>query len=102
MPNTIKDAESRLEINNLINIYSASSGIDKQLVIDDFALKDIIDFKKSLTEVIIEVVEPIALEANKLINDKKYLEVILKQGAEKAREISSKKISELYSIIGMI
>ena len=102
MPDTIKDAESRLEINNLINIYSASSGIDKQLVIDDFALKDIIDFKKSLTEVIIEVVEPIALEANKLINDKKYLEVILKQGAEKAREISSKKISELYSIIGMI
>ena len=102
MPDTIKDAESRLEINNLINIYSASSGIDKQLVIDDFALKDIIDFKKSLTEVIIEVVEPIALEANKLINDKKYLEVILKEGAEQAREISSKKISDLYSIIGMI
>ena len=97
MPDTIKDAESRLEINNLINIYSASSGIDKQSVIDDFALKDIIDFKKSLTEVIIEVVEPIALEANKLINDTKYLEVILKEGAEKAREISSKKISDLYA-----
>jgi len=101
MPDDEKNLSDRPEINNLINIYSASMSIEKKEVINQFASKDISFFKNELTDVLIDIIEPIATETIKLLDDKNYLETILIDGANKAQVISNKSISEVYEIIGL-
>ena len=78
MPDTLKGAETRLEINNLLNIYSACGLIDKEEVISKYASREISLFKKDLTEVIIKTVEPISIKTNLLLKDETYLDKILR------------------------
>lgn len=101
MPDDEKNLSDRPEINNLINIYSASMAIEKKEVINHFASKEISFFKNELTDVLIDIIEPIATETIKLLDDKNYLETILIDGANKAQVISNKSISEVYEIIGL-
>ena len=75
--------------------------IEKKEVINQFASKEISFFKNELTDILIEIIEPIATETIKLLDDKNYLETILIDGANKAQVISNKSISEVYEIIGL-
>ena len=102
MPYSLEEAESRLEINNLLNIYCACRNQDKKTSIASYASKEISVFKKDLAESIISVVEPISMETNKLLDDHNYLDKVLSEGALNARKISRKNLSELYALIGMI
>ena len=102
MPDTLKEAERRLEINNLLNIYSACGLIKKEEVVSKYASKEISLFKKDLAEVIINTVEPISIKTNHLLKDKAYLDKVLGEGANKARVIANKTIKNIYDKIGMI
>ena len=102
MPNSNKEAESRLEINNLINIYCACSLADKEKVIERYSSKEISLFKNDLADIVISTVEPISKKAKEFLSDKKYLNEVLTTGAIRARQISQKTISDLYGIIGII
>jgi tryptophanyl-tRNA synthetase len=102
MPNTLKESESRLEVNNLLNIYSACALMKKEEVISKYASKEISLFKNDLTEVIINKVEPISIKTKQLLTDKVHLDNILSMGATKAKEISCKTIAKVYDKIGMI
>ena len=102
MPMDLNEAEKRPEINNLLNIYCACTNRKKDEIISNFSGKEISFFKKSLTEVLVTVVEPISTKTKELLNDEKYLDEILVKGAENARNIAQKKIQEIYKIVGMI
>ena len=102
MPDTLKEAEPRLEINNLLNIYSACGLIKKEEVISKYASKEISLFKRDLAEVIINTVEPISIKTNQLLKDTAYLDKVLDEGANKARVIANKTIKNIYDKIGMI
>ena len=102
MPNTLKESESRLEVNNLLNIYSACAYMKKEEVISKYASKEISLFKNDLTEVIINTVEPISIKTNQLLTDKEYLDNILSKGAARAKDIACKTITKVYDKIGMI
>ena len=102
MPINLNEAEKRPEINNLLNIYCATTNRKKDEIISNFAGKEISFFKKSLTEIIITTVEPISTKTRELLNNEKYLDDILIKGAEDARKIAQKKIQEIYKIVGMI
>ena len=102
MPELGDDLSKRPEIENLINIYSSCSGISKNTVIEQFSSKEISYFKKELSQVIINLIQPICSEAKKLYEDKKFLNQILSSGAIRARQISQNTISDVYKIAGMI
>ena len=102
MPMDLNEAEKRPEINNLLNIYCACTNRKKDEIISNFSGKEISFFKKSLTEVLVTVVEPISTKTKELLNDEKYLDEILIKGAEDARNIAQEKIQEIYKIVGMI
>ena len=102
MPVNIEDAESRPEINNLLNIFCACTNDDKKNIIDMYASKELSIFKKDLVNIITSLIEPIASETSKLLNDHEYLDKVFFEGAIKARQISQKKLSDLYKIVGMI
>ena len=74
----------------------------KEEVISKYASKEISLFKTDLTEVIINIVEPISIKTNNLLKDKTYLDKVLGEGAEKAKAIASKTIKNIYDKIGMI
>ena len=49
---------------------------------------------------VVNEINPISLRIKKLLDDKVFLEKILKNGCEKANEIASKKIKKIHEIVG--
>ena len=101
MPSSSEEAGNRPEIDNLLNIYCSCTGKSKDIIISDFSGKEISNFKNDLTNVIISVVEPIAIKTKEFLNDPGYLDNILKKGSDDARKIAKLKIEDLHKIIGM-
>ena len=87
-------------LKNLINIYSLLSG-DKITTIESRYLnKGYKEFKEGLSEVIIESLRPIQRNYHSLINDKGFLEGILKEGSDNARYRARKTIQKVYRKVG--
>ena len=102
MPELADDLSKRPEIENLINIFSSCSGIPRNTVIKQFSSKEISYFKEELSQVLINLIQPICSEAKKLYEDKMFLNQVLSSGAIRARQISQNTISDVYKIAGMI
>ena len=100
LPSTIEELEKRPEAKNLIGIYSSLTNNTLQRSIDEFSGKNFSDFKEKLSEIIVNEINPISSKVKELLNDKVFLEKILKDGCEKANEIASKKIKKIHEIVG--
>ena len=102
MPDNNEDVSKLLEVNNLLNIFSGFSEIDKTELIEKYKGQNFSNFKKNLAEVIIEHIKPISKEIDKLMSDKAYLNQIISSGAEKASEKANVTIKEVYDIVGFV
>ena len=100
LPFTIEELEKRAEAKNLIGIYSSLMNNSLQKSIDEFAGKNFSEFKEKLSDVVVNEINPISLKIKELLDDKVFLEKILKDGYEKANEIASKKIKKIHEIVG--
>ena len=100
MPNENEDLKNRTEVLNLLVIFSSLSNQSIEKSINEFSGKNFSIFKEKLTNLLIEKIEPISKEINKLLNDQSYLDNILNEGSEKANEFASKKIKEMKKIMG--
>ena len=102
MPDNNEDISKLLEVNNLLNIFSGFSEIDKSELIEKYKGQNFSNFKNNLAEVIIEHIKPISKEIDKLMSDKAYLNQIISSGAEKASEKANVTIKEVYDIVGFV
>ena len=102
MPDNNEDVSKLLEVNNLLNIFSGFSEIDKSELIEKYKGQNFSNFKNHLAEVIIEHIKPISKEIDKLMSDKAYLNQIISSGAEKASEKANVTIKEVYDIVGFV
>ena len=102
MPDNNEDVSKLLEVNNLLNIFSGFSEIDKSELIEKYKGQNFSNFKNNLAEVIIEHIKPISKEIDKLMSDKAYLNQIISSGAEKASEKAYVTIKEVYDIVGFV
>ena len=102
MPDNNDDVSKLLEVNNLLNIFSGFSEIDKSELIEKYKGQNFSNFKNNLAEVIIEHIKPISKEIDKLMSDKAYLNQIISSGAEKASEKANVTIKEVYDIVGFV
>ena len=100
LPNNEKDLANRPEAVNLLGIYSSLTNQSLQNSINEFSGKNFSEFKKNLTELVVEKITPISNEINKLQKDNNFIDNILKTGGEKAEAIASKKVHEMKKIIG--
>lgn len=101
MPSDESSLVDRPEISNLINIFSAASGQSKNDVIKEFSEREISEFKSELTDVLIDLIEPISGEIKRLIIDQSFLNEVLQKGSERAKSISTMNISELHNLMGL-
>ena len=100
MPESIEDLNKRPEVENLLVIYSSLNNQNLEKSISEFQRQNFSEFKKRLSDVLIEKIEPISREIKKLLNDEKYLDRILLEGSNKAGKIASKKVEEIKQIVG--
>ena len=91
---------SRAEAVNLLNIYSALSNEDIIKVVEKFEGRQFSDFKKELNEIAVETLAPITKEMRKLLEDKTYLESIIKDGGNRANILAQPIITKVKDIIG--
>ena len=102
IPDNLKDLEKKPEALNLINIYSDLSGISLEQVLNEVKGKDYSYLKNKLSEVLIEVICPIGKKIKDLLEDKSYLEKVLKEGTEKARDLAVHNLKEVQNAVGFI
>ena len=100
LPSDKKNLNERPEVENLLGIYSSLSDQNLESTVNEFSGKNFSEFKKKLSELVVEKISPISDEINKLYKDKEFIDKILNDGAEKASKIASKKVSELKKIVG--
>jgi len=99
--NEIKKDNSKPGISNLIEIYSEVSGLSVLEIEEKFKGKQYGEFKEELAVEINKFLSGFQSRYNKLRNSDD-LKTILDNGAQKAREISHKKLMEVYKKVGFI
>ncbi len=87
-------------LKNLINIYSLLSGDNIDVIETRYLRKGYKEFKEGLSEVVIDSLRPIQEKYYSLINEKGFLEGILKDGANDARYRARKTIQKVYKKVG--
>ena len=100
MPDEIGELEKRPEVENLLGIYSSLNNQNIEKSINEFSGKNFSDFKTILADVVAENISPISKEIIRFLQNKDYIDKILKEGSEKADKQASKKIKEIKKIIG--
>ena len=100
MPSTSGELNDRPEALNLIGIFSSLNNSSLEETIKTFSGKNFSDFKNSLSQLVVDKINPISQEIKRLINDSSYLDQILSEGSIKAQEIASQKIKKLHEIMG--
>ena len=100
MPNGLQELDERPEAKNLLGIYASLTDTTLEKSIENFSGKNFSEFKESLSEILVNKIEPISIEIKKLLADQKYLDQILLEGVEKANLIASKKIQKIKEIVG--
>lgn len=98
---TIKfDIEKKPGISNLLNIYSAFSGMDVEEIEKKYAGSGYGDFKKDLVAVTTEAIAPIQQRFHE-IRESDELIHILKDGAERANAIAEKTMKRVKDRFGL-
>ena len=100
MPDGMQELDQRPEAKNLLGIYASLTNTTLEKSIENFSGKNFSVFKESLSEILVNKIEPISIEIKKLLADQKYLDQILLEGVEKANLIASKKIQKIKEIVG--
>ena len=100
MPSKKDDLDKRLEVLNLLGIYSSLSNQNLDKVKSIFEGKNFSSFKDNLSELLVETIAPIGKKIKDLLKDEKYLDEILNKGAEKADNLATKKVKEMKSLVG--
>ena len=100
MPSSKENLLERPEVENLLGIYSSLNSQNLEQSIEEFKGKNFSEFKKRLSDILVEKIEPISKEIKKLLDNPKYLDDILLDGSNKADKIASRKIKEIKKLVG--
>jgi tryptophanyl-tRNA synthetase len=102
LPENAADLKGRPEAENLIGIYAALSERTRDDVVSEFAGQQFGAFKPALADLAVEKLSPINSEMRKLMDDPQYVDGILENGANRAREIAQQTMKEVRQIFGFL
>ncbi len=92
--------EEQPGVKNLIDIYSACTGMKPDEVVKEFDGKGYGDFKTAVGEAVVSVLKPLQDEVARLEKDKAYINGIIKDNAEKAGYFANKTLRKVQKKIG--
>ena len=94
--------EDKPAISNLLTIYSVFAGETIPDLEAKYSGSSYSEFKKDLATVLVDKIMPIQERYHELMRDQTHILSILRQGAEKARNISSAKLSDAKRAVGFL
>ena len=98
----VKYCDEQPGIKNMINIMGTIRGVEPEQIVEEYADKGYADFKKDVAEVIVNELKPIQEKVNGLMTNKKELEEIYKNGAQKASYVANKTLRKVMKKVGFI
>ncbi|MBE6607387.1 MAG: tryptophan--tRNA ligase [Ruminococcaceae bacterium] len=99
---SVRFAEGKDGINNLMNIYSCFTGKSHAEIEKEFEGRGYGDFKLAVGEVVADGLAPLQARYAQIINDKAYLEDVMKNGARAAAYRAEKTIRKVAKKVGFI
>ena len=100
IPYSLEELTTRMEAKNLLGIYSSLKNFGLEKTIKQFSGRNFSDFKKDLSQVLVDKIDPISKEIKKLLKESDFLDKILLEGSNKANEIASEKLKKIHKIVG--
>ncbi len=102
LPASVEGLEGRPEARNLITIHAALTDTDAAGVLRDFGGRGFGDYKRALTEVLVDKLAPIAAETTRLLADPGHVEGVLRAGARRAAAIADPIVAEAERLVGLL
>ncbi len=102
LPTEIAGLASRPEADNLVGIYAALADMTKPDVLRQFGNGQFSTFKAALADLAIAKLGPIAEEMRRLNADPGYMDVVLRDGAARARALATPTIDQVKDIVGFL
>ena len=96
------DPQEKPGVANLMSIYSSVTGKSFEEIEREFDGKGYGAFKPAVGEAVIETLRPIREEAQRMINDKAYLQDVYTEGAKKASAIARRTLRKVYKRVGFV
>jgi tryptophanyl-tRNA synthetase len=97
-----KDADNKPGITNLLEIYSAACGKSVDELEAQCAGYNYGQFKSEVADAVITLLEPIQQRYNEYVNNKDYLNEVLKKGADAAQKVAYKTLAKAYRKAGFV
>ncbi len=98
----IYSPEDKPGISNLLTIYCAVTDKKIEEAEKEFENKGYGDFKLTVGQAVADKVEPIRLEKNRLLENKDYIDDVLKDGAERAERLAYRTLNKVYKKVGLV
>ncbi|MFL2800353.1 MAG: tryptophan--tRNA ligase [Paracoccaceae bacterium] len=102
IPGEKKELVNRPEAENLLGIYATVANQSIEKTLEQFSGSDFKRLKDELSDILISELEPINKEIKKLLDQKAYIVQILREGSEKADEISRPILEKTREIVGFL
>ncbi len=96
------DPEAKPGVSNLLTIYAALAGRKVSELEAEYAGRGYGDLKKDLAEVVAEFVTPLATAVRGYLDDPAELDNVLAAGAQRAREVASVTLRDVYDRVGFL
>lgn len=92
--------DEQKELKNLINIYKAFSDMEIEDIVREYEGENYSRFKQDLGELIDSKLSPIRENYFEILEDKEYLNKVLKESGEKASYFANKTLRKVYKKVG--
>jgi tryptophanyl-tRNA synthetase len=96
------DPAEKPGISNLLTIYSVLSERPVEELEKEYAGRGYGDFKGDLADVLVDFVTPFRDRALALVEDRTEIERILRAGSDRAREVASRTLADVYDRVGLL
>ena len=102
IPSEKKELVNRPEAENLLGIYATLANQSIEKTLEQFSGSDFKRLKNELSDILISELEPINKEIKKLLDQETYIVQILREGSERADEISRPILEKTREIVGFL
>lgn len=96
------DPENQPGVSNLLSIICALTGEEMEKIVASFEGKGYGDLKSAVTDLTIETLAPIQAEFARVMKDKKYMEEVYREGAQRAGAIAERTLQKFMKKIGYV
>ena len=97
------DDPARSGVNNLLEIYEAFTGENREAIEAHFAaVRGYGDLKKEVAEVVVTALSPIQRRYHELTNENSYIDELLARGAERASVVAASTLETVRERMGFL